>query len=115
MSTLDLVCDEHHEAFDLIFMDIEGSEIFALRGMTEVLRRTNALIIEFIPHHINSVAGCSIDDFINPLKSNFEFCYVPSLNTNLRSSEFDDFFKSMYLMDKVDDGLIFSKKYYDFN
>ena len=115
MRTLDDVCLEHKKEFDLVFVDIEGSEIFALQGMNEVLKRTKVLMIEFIPHHIRNVAGCSIDDFIRPLITNFDFCYAPSSNTYLRSREYHDFFVNMYRLDQVDDVLIFSKHHIDFS
>lgn len=42
---------------DLIFMDIEGSEYFALKGAQKLLSRTKTLIMEFDSGHFKKVAG----------------------------------------------------------
>ena len=47
---LDAYLDDH--AFDLVLIDIEGSEYFAMQGMTSILGQTKTLIVEFLPHHI---------------------------------------------------------------
>lgn len=64
-------------AFDLIVMDIEGSEYFALRGMQEILHHSRALAVEFRPHHIHDVAGVSIDEFASAVAPFFDWLYVP--------------------------------------
>lgn len=47
--------------FDTIVMDIEGSEVFALRGMPGLLAQANRLFVEFLPHHLRNVAGVDSD------------------------------------------------------
>ena len=47
--------------FDTIVMDIEGSEIFALRGMPRLLSEARRLFVEFLPHHLRNVAGADAD------------------------------------------------------
>jgi FkbM family methyltransferase len=42
---------------DLIFMDIEGSEYFALKGAQSLLSRTKALIMEFDAGYFKKVSG----------------------------------------------------------
>lgn len=54
-------------SFDLIVMDIEGSEIDALRGMPTLLAAARVVSIEFVPHHIERVAAATLDDFLSPL------------------------------------------------
>lgn len=104
----DLLIDK---TFDLICMDIEGSEYFALLGMKKMLEATNSLSIEFLPHHIRDVAGVNIQDFADILGANFSYMYVPadrrvveknSLTKNLvdmyeanQSHEYIYFFKEM--------------------
>ena len=39
-----------NEDFDLVFIDIEGSEYFAMQGMADILGKTKSLIVEFLPH-----------------------------------------------------------------
>jgi FkbM family methyltransferase len=53
----------HGQSFDLIFMDIEGSEYFAMKGMPKLLEQASALVVEFLPHHLSSVAGVTFGDF----------------------------------------------------
>jgi FkbM family methyltransferase len=65
------------DQFDLVFMDIEGSEYFALRGMQKILASCKALSIEFFPHHIMDVAGVGIDEFSSVFTPHFEWMYVP--------------------------------------
>ena len=51
------------EKYDLILMDIEGSEYDAMLGAKGLINSTKKLVIEFIPHHIKSVAGINIKKF----------------------------------------------------
>jgi hypothetical protein len=48
-------------------MDIEGSEYLAIKGAPDCLRSAKLLYIEFVPHHLDNVAGISLEDFINVL------------------------------------------------
>lgn len=72
---LDEVCGT--EPYELIIMDIEGSEFFALKGMRRILSGAKALSIEFLPHHIRDVAGVDIEVFIDQVEPYFEWLYVP--------------------------------------
>lgn len=49
--------------FQTIVMDIEGSEVFALRGMPRLLAAAEHLFVEFLPHHLRNVAGVNADTF----------------------------------------------------
>lgn len=49
--------------FSTIVMDIEGSEVFALRGMPRLLAGAEHLFVEFLPHHLRNVAGVDADAF----------------------------------------------------
>ena len=64
---LDDVCDEG--PFSLLHMDIEGSEVFALRGATRVLGLTKYLSVEFIGHHLTHVAGVTVDEWLAPIRA----------------------------------------------
>jgi FkbM family methyltransferase len=70
MVALDEHLDDH--AFDLILMDIEGSEIFALRGMQSLLRSSNHLQVEYFPDHVDNVAGLGDDDFLRTIEPHFD-------------------------------------------
>ena len=50
-------------SFNTIVMDIEGSEVFALRGMPRLLAGADRLFVEFLPHHLRNVAGVDADAF----------------------------------------------------
>ncbi len=108
--TLDSICSDETEVYDLIFMDIEGSEFFALQGVRKVLSRTNALVIEFIPHHLRNIATCSVDDFIGLISEYFTYCYIPSKDEYIDSKDFLTFFSKMFDADDSDDGLIFTNQ-----
>lgn len=97
------------EAFDLVFMDIEGSEYYALRGMNLILEQTRTLVMEFIPHHIDKVAGVSITQFIALIQPHFSNMYIPSLNEFVPGERIAEVLESMYRRGKSDEGIIFSK------
>lgn len=54
---------ENLPAADMIIMDIEGAEYFALKGMRQTLSGSKSLYIEFIPHHLQNVAGVTAIQF----------------------------------------------------
>lgn len=62
---------------DLLFMDIEGSEYFALKGAQATLARTRVLIVEWIPHHLHNVAGVTVAEFWAQLAPHFARLRVP--------------------------------------
>jgi FkbM family methyltransferase len=113
--TLDSICCDQNENFDLVFMDIEGSEIFALKGAVSLLKRTKALMIEFIPHHLTNIANCTIEEFLVPIVENFNYCYVPSKNMHIHSANFIEFFRKMFSLNEIDDSLVFTKEFFNFN
>lgn len=52
----------------LVHMDIEGSEVFAMRGAPWLLAATEYLSIEFISHHLTDVAGVTVDEWLAPIE-----------------------------------------------
>ncbi|MCF6346898.1 MAG: FkbM family methyltransferase [Flavobacteriaceae bacterium] len=48
-----------------IIMDIEGAEYYALQGMTNALKKSNFLYIEYVPHHLENVSNTSNEAFFN--------------------------------------------------
>jgi len=69
--------------FKIVFMDIEGSEYTALKGMPNILKETKFLFLEFIPHHLEYVAGVTPELFSDELLKYFQYLYVPKLNATL--------------------------------
>lgn len=96
------------ETFDMIIMDIEGSEYFALKGMPNLLKRTKGLLIEFLPHHLKYVSGVSIEQFYDPLSA-FDCMLVPSRNILINQEEIFATLKHMFENDITDEGLLFMK------
>jgi FkbM family methyltransferase len=47
-----------------IVMDVEGAEARAMVGMRRLLASTQVFIVEFLPNHIENVAGISCHDFL---------------------------------------------------
>ena len=65
------------EVYDLIHMDIEGSEYFAFKGMQKILANAKNLSVEFIYHHLTQVAGVTAAEWVAPLKAHFTEVIVP--------------------------------------
>lgn len=103
--------DEHlkGQTFSLVFMDIEGSEYFALKGMQTILANAQTLSVEFIPHHLRNVSGVSLRDFLDLIAPHFEHLLIPSLNSRVTKAGFLPALQAMFDQDQVDDGLIFTK------
>ena len=62
--------DEHTKTNNLegaqgIIMDIEGAEYYALQGMTNTLKASKFLYIEYVPHHLENVSSTSNEDFFS--------------------------------------------------
>jgi FkbM family methyltransferase len=72
---LDFLCSGMSPS--LIHMDIEGSEVFALRGAQELLARTEYLSVEFISHHLTHVAGVTVDEWLAPIRPHFNHMLLP--------------------------------------
>ncbi|KAF3996276.1 FkbM family methyltransferase [Glaciimonas immobilis] len=97
------------EKFDLIFMDIEGSEYFAFKGMQNILSESKYLIVEFAPHHLRNVAGVTVDKFLQELSPHFEWMYIPKRNSLVSKQEISKVVTAMYSADESHDGLVFLK------
>lgn len=105
--SLDAYLDE--KGFDVIVMDIEGSEFFALKGMQEILSRCKVLVVEFLPHHLKNVSGVSVEQFLSVIEPHFSRLTIPSKQLVLDRSAFLSHLKEMYNLEQGDDGIIFEK------
>lgn len=72
----DLLTDD----YDVVFIDIEGAEYFALQGMTRLLDQSTYLCLEFMPHLIKQVASVSIGDWLSCIPKKYDAAYF--LDTN---------------------------------
>lgn len=75
------------EKISFVKMDVEGSEIGALKGMTEILSKNNDLkmLIEFCPQHIESF-GTQPEEFIKILIDHGFSFYLVEDNENFYKS-----------------------------
>jgi FkbM family methyltransferase len=98
------------QAFDLVFMDIEGSEYFAFVGMQRLLAHARTLIVEFLPHHLSRVAGITVDDFLTPLTSHFDHLTIPTTRRVVERQDFNSVLQEMYDRDQGDPAIVFHKR-----
>ena len=71
---LDDVVDE---LVDVILLDIEGGEIFALQGMRRLLSQATYLSVEFLPHLIRNVASVGVDEWLHCIPLEFDSAHCP--------------------------------------
>ncbi len=95
--------------FSLVFMDIEGSEYFALRGMPGILGRAKTLFVEFLPHHLRNVGGVSPEAFVAEIEPHFTRLFIPSKNETVARPEFASALRRMFDNDEADAGLVFTR------
>ncbi|MCX5997230.1 MAG: FkbM family methyltransferase [Chloroflexi bacterium] len=95
--------------FDLIVMDIEGSEYFALKGMQEILSNSKVLVVEFLPHHLKNVSGITVEQFLSVIEPHFSKLTVPSKQQVIGHSQFRSYLIEMYNKGQEDPGIIFEK------
>jgi FkbM family methyltransferase len=98
------------QTFDVILMDIEGSEVFALRGMPQLLQSCRCLVVEFLPHHLQRVAGLTVDDFLQAIPSHLVWLVVPSTGACVARAQAAATLQAMVNDSRGDDGLIFSSR-----
>lgn len=94
--------------YDLIFMDIEGSEYFAMKGMPQLMAAAGVVFMEFLPHHISRVAGVTIDQFLECL-TGFETMITPMNPAAYHGVDIPARLKAMFEAGVGDEGLIFSR------
>lgn len=98
------------EEFDLVLMDIEGSEYFALQGMQRILASAGTLQVEFLPHHLRYVAGASVGDFLSLISPHFGSLFVPTKGLMFGREQFEGVLSEMYARQEGDGGLQFFKE-----
>ncbi len=99
-----------NKSFDVIIMDIEGSEYFALKGMQEILANSKVLAVEYLPHHLRYVSGVTVDRFLSVITPHFPVLTIPSKGITLRQpADALRLLTNMYNHDEGDDGIVFQK------
>jgi len=92
--------------YDLVFMDIEGSEVFAMRGMPRILAGAATVVTEFVPHHLQCVAGITVAQFLEPLRD-FQTLIVPSRGECVHGDEIQPLLEYMCNHGENDEGIAF--------
>jgi len=96
-------------SFSLVFMDIEGSEYLALKGMQRILSEAKTLFVEFLPHHLRDVSGVSPEEFLAPIEPHFAQLFIPSKNLRVARPEFKRALRALYDNNEGDAGLVFTR------
>lgn len=95
--------------FDVVIMDIEGSEYFAIQGMQRILSHTKLFVFEFIPNHLKDVANTGVSEFLSHIPlSHFEFAKLPNKNKKIRINCLEDELKKIEADGGYEDGIILS-------
>ena len=97
------------KSYDYILMDIEGSEYFALRGMQSILAASQAICVEFLPHHLVDVAGVGAADFWQALEPHFDWLYIPTTREVVSKPHVGATLDKMMRTGEGHDGLCFTK------
>ncbi len=101
--TLDSFFRDKGYKVDLIKMDIEGAELFALEGMQRILNENKELVIfsEFNPHLLK-LLGVRPEDYLNKLVENgFRIYEIDEQNQAVNDADF-----SLITQEYNDDGTI---------
>lgn len=94
--------------YDLVLMDIEGSEYFAMKGMNNILSNCKTLVVEFLPHHLKNVADIDVETFLSVLPGHFTKFYLPNHQQEHNISEVKTVLQKMYDANIGEDGIIFT-------
>ena len=95
--------------FNIVVMDIEGSEYFALQGMQKILSKCKLLVVEFLPHHLKNVSGVTVEQFLSVIAPHFTKLTIPSKQISCGFSDFVNHLTKMYSLDQEDESIIFEK------
>ena len=94
--------------YDLILLDIEGSEYFAMKGMKDILSNCKTLVVEFLPHHLKNVADIDVETFLSVLPEHFTKFKLPDNKQEHNISEVATVLQKMYDSNIGEDGIIFT-------
>jgi hypothetical protein len=95
------------QAVDVVIMDVEGSEFYALKGMQRILARARVLQVEFVPHHLTDVAGITVRDFLEPIVPHFAYTTIPSKGPMVPQKEIYPTLQAMFDRGEAEDGIVF--------
>lgn len=99
--------------FRLVFMDIEGSEYFALKGMPNILAASDILFVEFIPNHLRYVAAIDSNQFAELISGFFNYLFIPGLGVYVERDNFASMLGRLYDLNYSQDQIVFTKQLAD--
>ena len=103
---LDDYLPEHD--YDLVLLDIEGSEYFAMKGLKDIVSNCKTLVVEFLPHHLKNVADIDVETFLSVLPGHFTKFNLPNNQQEHNISEVKTVLQKMYDANIGEDGIIFT-------
>tara|TARA_A200000159_G_scaffold163452_1_gene189721 strand:- start:624 stop:1463 length:840 start_codon:yes stop_codon:yes gene_type:complete len=103
---LDDYLPEHD--YDLVLLDIEGSEYFAMKGMPDILSKCKTLVVEFLPHHLKNVADIDVDAFLSVIPGQFTKFALPDQKQEHNISELKTILQQMFDANIGEEGIVFT-------
>ncbi|NCA17487.1 MAG: FkbM family methyltransferase [Betaproteobacteria bacterium] len=103
--------DAFPQDFDVILMDIEGSEYAAMRGAQRLLQNCRVFVFEFIPDHLRNVAGVDFEDFFEALPvKDFDRALLPRHAKDIPISQLRGVLQELYVQNEYEDGVLMLKE-----
>ena len=94
---------------DLLLMDIEGSEYYALKGSPKTLAKTKNLVMEFIPHHLKNVGNINVQELLETILPHFNSFKLTNTDEVFDISMASKLLTEMYNKNIGDPGILFIK------
>lgn len=111
--TVDLrrIDDMFSEKFDVVLMDIEGSEYAAIAGAMEILKFARVFICEYFPYHLRDVAGVDAKEFAALVEDlGFDLVEFPKLGwSGCGKADLLQHFLEVDKLGSIEDGIIFQR------
>jgi len=105
----DFIEQQHLLRPDFIILDVEGAEYATLQGAERALAGCRCLYMEFVPHHLQNVAGVSVDDLLSTLLPYFDNLQIAGREGTFRGNEIRTLLIQIF-SNGVSCDLLFSKK-----
>ena len=113
LTTVDLrrIDDMFSEKFDVVLMDIEGSEYAAIAGAKETLRFARVFICEYFPNHLRDIAGANAEEFAALVEDlGFDLVEFPKLRwSGCGKADLVQRFLEVDRLGSTEDGIIFQR------
>lgn len=102
--------DAFEGEFDVVMMDLEGSEVVAIRGAKKLLSQARVLICEYFPEHIDDVLATTDEEFVSTVRScGFKHFYCRKMDKNGSLDELLPCLKVIRQIGSSEDGIVFTR------